>query len=101
MNKISQYQQFRKDFRRKAKLRYGNLLGLRNCIISKLPTEIYSSLEENQTMIFSKNLESVIEVISNKFQYELIANMASFIYSTTKQASIRDIVKLDIVLGMS
>lgn len=76
MNKISQYQQFRKDFRRKAKLRYGNLLGLRNYIISKLPTEIYSSLEENQTMIFSKNIESVIEAISNKFQYELISKGA-------------------------
>lgn len=76
MNKISQYQQFRKDFRRKAKLRYGNLLGLRNYIISKLPTEIYSSLEENQTMIFSKNIEGVIEAISNKFQYELISNGA-------------------------
>lgn len=76
MNKISQYQQFRKDFRRKAKLRYGNLLGLRNYIISKLPTEIYSSLEENQTMIFSKNIESVIEAISNKFQYELVSKGA-------------------------
>lgn len=76
MNKISQYQQFRKDFRRKAKLRYGNLLGLRNYIISKLPTEIYSSLEENQTMIFSKNIEGVIEAISNKFQYEIISKGA-------------------------
>lgn len=76
MNKISQYQQFRKDFRRKAKLRYGNLLGLRNYIISKLPTEIYSSLEENQTMIFSKNIEGVIETISNKFQYELVSKGA-------------------------
>lgn len=32
---------------------------------------------------------------------QLLHNTASFIYSTTKQASIRDIVKLGIALDMS